>query len=286
MAYTTVYSPQYRDADESGLVGTLGLLAMLQESVLGHAAALGLDHDELVRARGIGWMFARYRLAVARKAVVRRPVTLTTWIYAAPGARFLNNEVLVEQDGSLVAAGRVESCFYDMNARRVTAPAAVGLPSEAYECGRGTAPVGPWRDLPQDPAPLGRVRSHTVGYTDLDSFRHMTNLRYPGLVVDAFSSRIYGELSVRDMERSTFCASALRATIWTSCGPTALTRSACRRFLTLGFLRTWASGPQRLRFPRRLPCSCAVTVRWWPRPLWPWRRPSGPRAGTNPLADR
>lgn len=198
--YATTYSPQYRDADESGLVGTLGLLAMLQESVLGHAAALGLDHDELVRARGIGWMFARYRLAVARKAVVRRPVALTTWIYAAPGARFLNNEVLVEQDGSLVAAGRVESCFYDMDARRVTTPAAVGLPPEAYEQSSGTAPVGPWRALPQDPAPLERVRSHTVGYTDLDSFRHMTNLRYPGLVVDAFSSRIYGELSVRDLE--------------------------------------------------------------------------------------
>ena len=64
MAFRTAYTPLYRDADESGRVGTLGLLAMLQESVLGHAAALGLDHDDLVRTRGIGWMFARYRLAV------------------------------------------------------------------------------------------------------------------------------------------------------------------------------------------------------------------------------
>ena len=54
MAFRTVYTPLYRDADESGRVGTLGLLAMLQESVLGHAAALGLDHDDLVRTRGIG----------------------------------------------------------------------------------------------------------------------------------------------------------------------------------------------------------------------------------------
>ena len=75
MAFRTVYTPLYRDADESGRVGTLGLLAMLQESVLGHAAALGLDHDDLVRTRGIGWMFARYRLAVACKAAVRAPVT-------------------------------------------------------------------------------------------------------------------------------------------------------------------------------------------------------------------
>ncbi len=200
MAFRTAYTPLYRDADESGRVGTLGLLAMLQESVLGHAAALGLDHDDLVRTRGIGWMFARYRLAVARKAAVRVPVTLTTWIYAAPGARFLNNEVLVEQDGALVAAGRVESCFYDVRARAVATPEAVGLAPSALERDLGTAPVGPWRDLPADPAPLDRVRTHTVGFTDLDSFRHMTNLRYPGLVVDAFPSAVYDRLEVRDME--------------------------------------------------------------------------------------
>lgn len=200
MAFETVYTPQYRDADESGRVGTLGLLGMLQVAVLGHAADLGLDHDALVRTRGIGWMFVRYRLAVHAKARVADPVKLTTWIYAAPGARFINNEVLVEQDGAPVAAGRVESCFYDMVAGRVTTPEAVGLPASAVERDRGTAPVGAWRDLPRDRAGHGLVRSHTVGYTDLDSFRHMTNLRYPGLVIDAFPSKVYEAAEVRDME--------------------------------------------------------------------------------------
>lgn len=200
MAHTTQYLAQYRDADASGRVGALGLLGMLQVAVLDHARALGLDHDHMVRRRSIGWMFTRYRTALVAKAEVGAPVTLTTWITGTPGARFMNHEVALVQGEKPVAWGRVESCFYDIEGHRVLEPAVVGLPDSAWENGLGHGAVGPWRQLPREIVGATRVFEHTVRYTDLDSLGHMTNLRYPGLVIDAFDGATYARRSMGDME--------------------------------------------------------------------------------------
>lgn len=199
MVFEKDYMPQFREADESGFVGVRGYLAYFQDVATHFMHNLGKGNDVLPEAYGICWMYTKYKLHIEKEADFSDVLHLETWIEKKKPSILINQALTISRKGEIYAQGHVESCLYDMRKKRLTRPEAVDFPAAAA-IERTLERAVQFGKIAKTITDMEYSYTYKVRYTDLDKSRHMTNLRYISLLLDAFDSDFYRRNRVTDFE--------------------------------------------------------------------------------------
>jgi acyl-ACP thioesterase len=165
---------RYQDTDVHLNATASALVGALQEAAILHSEELGRGIEYLTQ-RGQGWMITQTRAEVLRPARWRDELRVETW--PSEMGRVLSRREFLIRDGaggSLVRATTLWAFIDRVRQRVCRVPAEV---ASAY-------PVDSTRALDGvfgRPAPCARTqwsRVFPIGYRDVDSNRHVNNLRY------------------------------------------------------------------------------------------------------------
>ena len=181
MPFTQTVMPQFRDADEDGLIGIRGCMRCFQDIHTWYMHSMNKGNDVLPEQYGAAWIYTRSQIRLHRKMDYSGPITLNTWI---------------ERD--LTAEGRLESCIYSLTQRRPLRLSAVEFPENLAEELPHEIPA--FRKLGKDTEGMELRYLRTVRVSDLDKSRHMTNLRYIEMFQDAYDSAFWDRFQPNEME--------------------------------------------------------------------------------------
>ena len=78
MPFAQTIQPQFRDADEDGLIGLRGCLRCFQDIHTCYMLAIGKGNDVLPERYGAAWVCTRYRPRAFHKPDYTGSATLTT----------------------------------------------------------------------------------------------------------------------------------------------------------------------------------------------------------------
>jgi acyl-ACP thioesterase len=190
--------PQFRDADEDGLIGIRGCMRCFQDIHTWYMHSMDKGNDVLPEQYGAAWIYTRYQIRLHRKMDYSGPMTLSTWIEPGRQQARVTLNVTIRQGGDLTAEGRLESCIYSLTQRRPLRLSAVEFPENLAEDLPHEIPA--FRKLGKDTDRMEQRYQKTVRVSDLDKSRHMTNLRYIEMFQDAYDSAFWNRFQPRKME--------------------------------------------------------------------------------------
>ena len=133
MPFTQAVMPQFRDADEDGLIGIRGCMRCFQDIHTWYMHSMDKGNDVLPEQYGAAWIYTRYQIRLHRKMDYSGPMTLSTWIEPGRQQARVTLNVTIRQGGDLTAEGRLESCIYSLTQRRPLRLSAVEFPENLAE---------------------------------------------------------------------------------------------------------------------------------------------------------
>lgn len=190
------YSPRFRDSESDGLVGTKGYFYYFQDIAAGLYNALGKGNDKLPQKYGVSWVYSKYKLKIYGKADYDRMIHIACWVSKLDAVRSWQ-EMRITRGDEVLCEGRLESCVVDMQAKRIEKLSRIELPEDLVE---GGPTVEPFMRRPKLPEEMEYRYTHTVTYTDIDLSRHMNNLRYVDMFLNAFELGFYDRHSITEVE--------------------------------------------------------------------------------------
>ncbi len=198
MAFEKEYMPQFRDAEESGLVGIKGYMNYFQDMVTHYMHNLGKGNDTLPEEYGITWLVTKYKMKVLKAADYTAPIQLKTWIEPGHMTATLRMGLVISRADEIYAKGSVECALLDIKKQTLTRLSAIDFPTDLAE--DESDGMGRFRRFKKDVSAMQTVYTHRVRYTDLDKANHMTNLKYVDLFLNAFDGKFYRAHPVTDFE--------------------------------------------------------------------------------------
>ncbi|MCR5790285.1 MAG: hypothetical protein K6G83_10410 [Lachnospiraceae bacterium] len=196
--YTEEFIPLFRDADADGRLGVRGYFNIFQDVNATYRHAYGIGNDTLPKKTGCAWLFTKYKLHIYQKADFSVPVRVETWMEPVRSPLLVNHGLLVYAGDTLSAAGRLESCLFHLGKQRLERLSRIDLDKEAFydrEDGLSRfARIG--TTLPEKELRY----THTVCYTDLDVSRHMNNIKYIDMFLNAFSREWFQNHMITEVE--------------------------------------------------------------------------------------
>lgn len=189
---------QFRDADADGAIGMRAYLNYFQDAATTFMHRLGWGNDTIHEKYGVAWVFLKYRMQVLAKTTYHEPLHIECWAEPAGHSVALRNAVEIRMGDQVMARGRLESCLVDLDTMRVTRLDRIGFRPEVTL--ERANPVEAFTQIRQNTEDMWEIYPYTVRYTDLDNNRHMTNLRYIQLVMDAFQPEEYRGKMLSDLE--------------------------------------------------------------------------------------
>ncbi len=198
MPCTLKVLPQYRDADADSRIGLKGSMRYFQDIHTWYMRSVNKGNDVLPQRYGAGWIYTRYHLVLRNKMDYSDELTLKAWMepYRLPVLVNVNVEIL--QHGAIAACGKLETCVFSLTRQRPLRLSDIEFPENFAE------------DIPNDiPGFIGVEKTaddteeryvRTVRASDLDTNRHMNNLRYVEMFQDAYDSAFWEAFRPREME--------------------------------------------------------------------------------------
>ena len=194
---TKTFSPQFADMDADGFIGIRGYLTYFQNAVTEYMMNLGLDGFTMLEKYGAAWVYTKYKLHMEKKARFA-DIHTESWTEKRRSVSSLLQNLAISQGNEACAFGKLEFCLYNLKNNRLCRISDIDFPA--------CAPVEKSVDI----SPFARIKptadkgeyvySHTVRYTDLDSNRHMNNIKYVDMLLNAFDSNFYDTHFISDFE--------------------------------------------------------------------------------------
>jgi len=205
MPFTQAIQPQFRDADEDGLIGLRGCMRYFQDIHTWYMHDIDKGNDVLPERYGAAWVYTRYRLRVFHKLDYTEPATLTTWMEPYRQPVLVKQNLLIHQHGTVAAQGKLESVVFNLVRQRPLKLTAIDFPEGMPEAIDNDIPDF----LPLEKTAEGMEERYRriVRVSDLDKSRHMTNLRYIEMFQDAHDSDFW----------QAFCADEVQINFLTQC---------------------------------------------------------------------
>ncbi len=200
MPYVQEYRPQIRDADLDGHVGLRGGMRCFQDVHTGYMHSIGKGNDVLPRQYGAVWVYTRCLIRMEKKLEYGEPATLTAWVEPVTSAARAVIDVTIAQHGIHAGCGRIETCVCSLKERRPLRLSAIAFPEEVSEQIENDIP--PFFRPDRSIDGLEKRYEKTVRFCDLDSSRHMNNLRYVEMFQDAYDSAFWADFAPRELEIS------------------------------------------------------------------------------------
>ncbi len=198
MPFTQQVMPQFRDADEDGLIGLRGFMRYFQDIHTWYMHRIDKGNDTLPEQYGAAWVYTRYRLHRTRNADYTAPLTLSAWMEPYRQPVLVTMDMTVSQHGGVIATGKLESCVFSLSRRRPLRLSAVDFPEGMAEDDQ--EPLPDFFGIERSAEGMEERYRRTVRYSDLDKNRHMNNLRYIEMFEDAFDSAFWERLRPADLE--------------------------------------------------------------------------------------
>ena len=190
--------PQYRDADEDGLIGLRGVMRYMQDIHTWQMHSVNKGNDVLPARYGAGWVYTRYHIVLFQRMDYTDSLTLKAWMEPYRQPVLVNVNVEVSQHGQVAACGKLETCIFSIVRQRPMRLSAVEFPENFAEDIPNTIPDFLGIEKSADGDEERYLRS--VRVSDLDVNRHMNNLRYIEMFQDAHDSQFWKEFGAREME--------------------------------------------------------------------------------------
>ena len=198
MILTKEYAPQYREADNDGLIGMKGYLNYFQDMAGLFIHQIGKGNDVLRKDYHTFWMYTKYKMHMEKKADFKQCLHMETCVKKTKHSAVLNQELLITREGETYAHGELESCFFNLDQERLVRPSFVDFPAGIEE--EKDIEQRPFYKFPKNVQNMEYCYSYVVRYTDLDGNHHMTNLHYINLLLDSCDSQFYEEHQLTDLE--------------------------------------------------------------------------------------
>ncbi len=189
---------EFREADADGLIGMYGYLSYFQDAAASYMHRFEWDNYLVHEKFGAAWVYTKYRMQLFEKAGYDAPLDIECWIEDTRHSFTVYHAIEIRKRGILMARGRLESCLVDMNSGRICRLDRIGYdPVLALSRMNVTEPFGKIAYQQDNTVEIYR---HKVRYTDLDNNRHMNNLRYIPLFIDAYDLEYLDTHTLTDIE--------------------------------------------------------------------------------------
>ena len=190
--------PQFRDADHDGFIGLRGCMRYFQDGHTYFMHAVEKGNDVIPEQYGAAWIYTQYHVQIKRKIGYDTPLLLRQWIqpYRRPLLLTLNSTI--EQDGEIVASGKIETCVFDLNRQMPRRLSSIEFPDNIAE--EIAHDIPSFLGLDKSTEGMTECYQKTVRVSDLDKSRHMNNLRYIDMFQDAYGSDFWAEKEPHQME--------------------------------------------------------------------------------------
>lgn len=198
MIFRKEYMPQFREADASGFVGLRGYFNYFQDVATHYMHNLGKGNDTLPEEYGICWMYTKYKMHIRKEADFTAPLEFETWAEQEQSTVRVWQDFVVSRNHEIYAEGRVESCLYNMETQCLSRLMEIDYPMNQAD--ERTISLDPFSRFPKKIANMDYRYTYTVRYTDLDKSRHMNNLLYINLFLNAFDLEFFEENRITDFE--------------------------------------------------------------------------------------
>ena len=197
MVYTIDYLPRFRESGHDGLIGLRGYMDYFQDIAAGQYHVLNKDNSYIRSRYGVAWVYSKYKLKVYGKTDFDHTLKISAWISKLDAVRSWQ-EMEIKRGEELLCEGRLESCLIDLSNPAVARIPRIELP-DGLTVDRMTAtqPFARRMKLPDD---ARYCYTHTVRYCELDNNRHMNNLHYVELFMNAFDLGFYDNHEITDFE--------------------------------------------------------------------------------------
>ena len=197
MIYEIDYLPRFRESGHDGLVGLKGYMDYFQDVAAGQYHVLDKDNTTIHEKYGVAWVYSKYKLKLYDKTDFDRPLKISAWISRLDAVRSWQ-EMEVRRGEELICEGRLESCLVDLKDLSVARMTRIELP-EGLMLDRMTA-TEPFTRRLKCPEDAEYRYTFTVRYSDLDNNRHMNNLHYVELFMDAFDIAFFDRYFITGFE--------------------------------------------------------------------------------------
>lgn len=197
MIYEIDYLPRFRESGHDGLVGLMGYMDYFQDIAAGQYHVLDKDNTTIHEKYGVAWVYSKYKLKIYEKTDFDHTLRIRTWISRLDAVRSWQ-EMEIKRGEELLCEGRLESCLVDLKDHSIARMPRIELPEGLAE-DRMTS-VGTFMRRVKFPESAAYRYTHTVHYSEIDNNRHMNNLHYVPLFMNAFDIDFYDRFFVTDFE--------------------------------------------------------------------------------------
>ena len=197
MIYEIDYLPRFRESGHDGLVGLRGYMDYFQDIAAGQYHVLDKDNSTIHEKYGVAWVYSKYRLKIYDKTGFDHSIHISAWISRLDRVRSWQ-EMEIRRGEELLCEGRLESCLIDLSDRSIAFIPRIELP-DGLAVDRTTDTLPFSRKLcPDETAEY--CYTHTVRYCELDNNRHMNNLHYVNMFMNALDMDFYDRGFITDFE--------------------------------------------------------------------------------------
>lgn len=194
--YEIDYLPRFRESEADGLVSAKGYFYYFQDIAAGLYHEMGKGNNRIPQKYGVSWVYSKYKLKIYDKCDFDHIIHIATWVSKLDAVRSWQ-EMRITRGRDVLCEGRLESCVVDMKAKKIEKLSRIELPEDLEE---GNLTVEPFTRRLKPSANLEYRCTHTVEYTDIDLSRHMNNLHYVDMFMNAFDLDFYDRYFITDFE--------------------------------------------------------------------------------------
>lgn len=198
MPFTQQITPQYRDADETGLIGIRGFMRYCQDIHTWFMHEYDKGNDVIPEKYGAGWVYTGYHVHLIEKADYTEPLEVTTWLEPYRQPVLINIDIQIKQHDRVIGTGKLECCVFSLTRQRPLRLSAIEFP-EGIEEEREEF-IADFEGIPKTAEGMSERYLRTVRHSDIDKNRHMNNLRYIEMFEDAYDSAFWETMAPKDME--------------------------------------------------------------------------------------
>ena len=188
--------PRFRESESDGLVSAKGYFYYFQDIAAGLYHEMGKGNNRLPQKYGVSWVYSKYKLKIYDKCDFDHLIHIACWVSKLDAVRSWQ-EMRITRGDDLLCEGRLESCVIDMQAKKIEKLSRIELPEDLAE---GNLTVEPFTRRLKPSEKMMYCYTHTVTYTDIDLSRHMNNLHYVDMFMNAFDLDFYDRYFITDFE--------------------------------------------------------------------------------------
>ena len=187
----------YRDAESNGTIGVRGYFNYFMDVTTEYMYYLGKGNDTLPDTHKSAWLYTKYKLKIHKNVEFKKPLHIETWLSMEKQLR-INQDMEIFYDGNICCEGRMEACVFNIETQSISNLDSIGMPMDLQVDRK--ANISAFSRPNKKIDDMTAVYDYHVRYTNIDKSRHMSNVQYIPIFMDAHTPDFYAENFITEAE--------------------------------------------------------------------------------------